>query len=86
MLDTVNQALNFGAFRPGITLSQAQIAEVNNSAGKKIDDTLSTQGWYIQITDALPQVRAVRGSPPITIWYMDGQSIQKIALASVEVQ
>lgn len=86
MLDTVNQALNFGAFRPGITLSQAQIAEVNNSAGKKIDDTLSTQGWYIQITDALPQVRAVRGSPPITIWYMDGQSVQKIALASVEVQ
>jgi hypothetical protein len=59
---------------------------VNNAAGKKIDDILSTQGWYLQVKDALPQVRAVRGSPPITFWYMDGQSVQKLNLASVEVQ
>ncbi len=86
LLDPINQGLNFGAFRPGVTLSQLQIAEVNNAAGKKIDDVLSTQGWYLQVKDALPQVRAVRGSPPITFWYMDGQSVQKLNLASVEVQ
>lgn len=86
LMDPINQGLNFGAFRPGVTLSQAQIAEVNNSAGKKIDDTLSTQGWYIVINDALPQVRVVRGSPAMTVYYMDGQSIQKLSLASVEVE
>lgn len=86
LMDPITQGLNFGAFRPGVTLSQAQIAEVNNAAGKKIDDTLSTQGWYLQVKDASPQVRAARGTPPCTFWYMDGQSVQKINLASVEVQ
>lgn len=86
LLDPINQGLNFGAFRSGVTLSQLQIAEVNNAAGKKVDDTLSTQGWYLQVKDALPQVRAVRGSPPLTFWYMDGQSVQRLSLASVEVQ
>jgi hypothetical protein len=86
LIDVINQGLNFGAFRPGVTLSQAQVAEVNNAAGKKVDDTLSTQGWYLQVKDASPQVRAARGSPPCTFWYMDGQSVQRINLASVEVQ
>ncbi len=86
LMDPINQGLNFGAFRSGVTLSQAQIAEVNNAAGKKIDDILSTQGWFLQVKDALPQVRAVRGPPPTTFWYMDGQSVQKLSLASVEVQ
>jgi hypothetical protein len=86
LMDVINQGLNFGAFRPGVALSQAQIAEVNNAAGKQIDNTLSTQGWYLQVKDASPQVRAARGSPPCTFWYMDGQSVQRINLASVEVQ
>jgi hypothetical protein len=86
LMDPINQGLNFGAFRPGVTLSQAQIAEVNNAAGTKIDNVLSTQGWFLQVRDASPQVRQARGSPPVTFWYMDGQSVQKINLASVEVQ
>lgn len=86
MMDPINQGLNFGAFRAGVTLSQAQIAEVNNAAGKKIDDTLTTQGWYLQVKDALPQVRAARGSPPILFFYLDGESVHTLSLASVEVQ
>lgn len=86
LMDVIQQGLNFGAFRAGVTLSQAQIAEVNNAAGKKIDDVLSTQGWYLQISDAIPQVRAVRQSPPMTFWYMDGESPQRLNLSSVEVQ
>jgi hypothetical protein len=86
LLDPINQGLNFGAFRAGVTLSEAQKAEVNNAAGKKIDDTLRTQGWYLQVKDASPQVRAARGSPPCTFWYMDGQSVQRLNLASVLVQ
>lgn len=85
-MDVINQGLNFGAFRAGVTLSAAQAAEVNSAAGVKIDTTLNQQGWYLQVLDANPQVRQARGSPPCTFWYMDGESVQKINLASVNVQ
>jgi Protein of unknown function (DUF3383) len=84
--DVINRAVFFGAIRTGITLSQAQIAEVNNMAGVPIDGILRTQGYYLQILDADPQVRANRGTPPCTFWYMDGGSVQRITLASVMVQ
>lgn len=84
--DPVNAALNFGAIRPGVTLSSSQAASVNNAAGVKISDTLQDQGYYVQVKDASPEVRVARGSPPCTIWYMDGQSVQTINLASVNVQ
>lgn len=85
-LDPINAALNFGAIRPGVTLSAAQIQEVNQAAGVIIAPVLQTRGWYLQIKDASPQVRAARSSPPCTLWYMDGGSIQKITLDSIEVQ
>lgn len=84
--DPINAALNFGAIRAGVTMSASQIAQVNADAGQRISDTLQTRGWYLQIQDATPQVRAARGSPPCTLWYLDGQSVQSINLASVEVQ
>lgn len=85
-LDVINQGLNFGAFRPGVTLSASQAAQVDSAAGVKISTTLNQVGWYLQVLDASPQVRAARGSPPCTFWYMDGQSVQKINLASIDVQ
>ena len=84
-LDQILRAVDVGVIRAGITLSQAQIAEVNNDAGLKIDKTLNDRGWYMQVRDAPPEVRAARGSPPCTLWYMDGQSIQRINLASIEL-
>ena len=85
-MDPINAAVNFGAIQPGVTLSALQIAEVNNAAGLKIDTTLSAQGWYLQILDAPAQTRGQRKSPPMTLWYMDGGSVNQITLASVEVQ
>lgn len=85
-MDPINAALNFGAIRAGVTLSAAQIAEVNASAGVNIANTLSNEGFYLQVKDATPQVRAARGSPPCSLWYMDGQSVQQINLASILVQ
>lgn len=85
-LDPVQQALNNGVIQPGITLSNAQKAEVNTAAGANIADTLQTAGYYIQILDANPVTRGNRGSPPATIWYTDGGSIQKIVLNSIDVQ
>jgi hypothetical protein len=84
-MDPINQGANFGAFRPGVPLSSAQAAEVNAAAGANIAPTLSTRGWYLQVLPATPQVREARGSPPTTFWYMDGQSVQKINLTSVDV-
>lgn len=84
--DPINNALNFGAIRAGVTLSQLQIAEINSAAGVKVSDVLQTQGWYLQVKDAQPQVRQARQSPPCNLWYMDGESIQKIVLNSTLVQ
>jgi len=85
-MDPINQAINFGSVVPGVALSALQAAEVNNAAGLQIDGVLGTRGWYLQVGDATAQVRASRGSPPITFWYMDGGSVQKVVLASILVQ
>lgn len=84
--DTIQQALNFGAIRTGVTLSQLQVSLVNSAAGLAIDSTITQQGYYLQVLDPTPQVRAARGSPPCKFWYADGQSVQMINLASVEIQ
>ena len=85
-MDPINNALNFGTIRAGVTLSALQIAEVNNAAGLAIDKVLSSAGWYLQILDATAQTRGLRQSPPMTLWYMDGGAVQQINLASVVVQ
>lgn len=86
--DPINRALNFGAIRAGVTLSAAQIAEVNSAAGVKIDDTITQQGWYLQFSASktAPQVRAARGTPPAKLWYTDGQSVNTINLTSIAIQ
>lgn len=84
-MDPINQMLNYGGIQPGVTLSAAQASEVNTQAGTEIATTLSQRGWYLQIQDASAQVRGVRGSPPMTFWYMDGGSVQRINLASIVV-
>jgi len=83
--DPINQALNFGSIRAGVPLSVQQAASVNMAAGLPIDGTLSTVGYYLQVLPATAQVRGLRQSPPCTLWYTDGGSIQKINLASIDV-
>lgn len=82
----IDAAVNFGAIRAGITLTPLQAEEVNTAAGLKVSDTLQQRGWYVRVADASPEVRAARGSPPVAVFYTDGQSIQKITLSSVLVQ
>lgn len=84
--DPIAAGLNFGAIDPGVTLSSAQIAAVNSAAGIDVASTLSTRGWALVIQDASPTVRAARGSPPTTFFYVDGGAIQQINLESVAVQ
>ncbi|WP_408872054.1 DUF3383 family protein [Gluconobacter sp. DsW_056] len=53
-----------------------------------IASTLQTRGWYFQpnASTAPAADRVARTSPPCKFWYTDGQSVQSINLASVEVQ
>lgn len=82
----ISQALNFGMIQPGITLSGEEAAAVNQATGKQVDTVLSTRGWYLDIQPASPQTRVARGSPPMALYYTDGQSMQKMVINSVEVQ
>lgn len=86
LMDPINAALNFGTITKGVTLSSAEAAEVNNAAGVDIDSTLSAQGFYLQILDPGAVVRAAQGSPIVTLFYTDGESVNTINVASVEVQ
>lgn len=84
--DPINAALNFGAIRAGVSLSVSQAAAVNSAAGLKIDNFITANGYYLQVLDATAQVRAARQSPPVSLWYADGQSVQRVNLASIMVQ
>lgn len=81
----INDAINFGSIRAGVTLTPSQIAAVNAAAGVEIADTLQQAGWYLDIDDANGTVRTVRASPPITLFYVSGGSIQQIQLASIDI-
>ncbi len=83
--DVIDQAINFGAIRAGVTLSQAQAAEVNAAAGVDIANTLTSVGWYYQVLDPAPEVRQARGTPQCTLWFTDGQSVQRLNIATVSL-
>lgn len=85
-LDPILAAVNFGAIVAGVELSQAQIQAVNTAAGIEIDQTLTQRGWYLLIQPASAATRAIRASPPISLFWCDGGSIQSITLASITVQ
>jgi hypothetical protein len=87
LADTIAQAEAFGVFVAGVQLSAAQIAQLNRAApGKNIGSVLQSQGYYLLIGTATPEVRAQRGSPPMTFFYTDGQSVHSINIDSVAVQ
>ena len=82
----ITAALNFGAIRTGVVLSSSQIAQIQFALGFDASAAITASGFYLQITPASAAVRAARQSPPITLYYQDGESIQQINLASIEIQ
>lgn len=85
LMPVIQAGLNFGAFAPG-TISASEAQQVNAQAGQQVANTLQAQGWYLQVLQASSAVRAARGSPPCTFFYLDRGSIQQINLASVATQ
>ena len=82
----IQAAVNFGAIRTGVALSPAQVAQMQYALGKDVSSTITAQGWYLQITPATAATRIARASPSMTLFYADGQSVQSLTLASIEVQ
>ncbi len=82
----IQQGVLNGVITAGVTLSAAQALEVNTAAGFPIDAILSTRGWYLIVGPATPTQRAARSSPPCTLYYCDGGSVNRINLASILVQ
>jgi len=85
-LDPINAALNAGVIQPGVTLSQSQRSQINTAVGGPAAQVVESVGWFLDIKDASPTVRAARGSPPMTLYYTDGGSIQQIELSSIAVE
>lgn len=86
ILTDIDDAVDFGAIRAGVVLSEAQRSQINAIAGVDITDIMFNRGWFLSIVDPGPSVRAARGSPVCTFFYTDGQSVQKITLSSLMVQ
>lgn len=84
--DVIQQFKTWGGIREGVTLSAAQKLEITNAVGADVSTSLYGKGFYEYIGDMTPAMRAARTSPPCSLWYSDGGSIQKLTMSSVEVQ
>ena len=84
--DPIDAAVNFGAIRAGVALSESQKAQIQNALGVDVSRTIEAQGYYLQIADATAATRSERQSPPMTLYYTDGGSIHRLNLASIAVQ
>lgn len=84
----ITAALNFGAIRKGVNLSDSQIQQIINLVGSDVSGTIIAQGYYLY-TDAAgtaANVRALRQSPPAILLYQDGESVQQITMPSLVIQ
>lgn len=84
-LDPINEAINNGSIRAGVTLSSSQKAQIISKVGFDITRELYTDGYYFQVEDADAQTRGNRQSPPINFFYTDGGSIQQITIPSIAI-
>jgi len=86
LADPIDAAANFGTIRTGVALSASQVQEVYNAIGFDVSQPLNASGYYLDIKDAPASTRVARQSPPMTLYYTDGGSVQALSLASIEVQ
>lgn len=82
----LSSAVNFGAIRKGITLTASQIAQIQSVLGFDASSAITNSGFYLFIGQASGTTRQARQSPPMTLFYQDGESVQQINLSSIVVQ
>lgn len=85
--DPINQGLNFGGIRAGVTLSDSQKFQVVQESGiANAANQLFTQGYVLSVVLPSASARAARESFIIKFFYTDGSSMQKIEMTSTNVQ
>ncbi|WP_233867107.1 DUF3383 domain-containing protein [Paraburkholderia adhaesiva] len=82
-MDPIGNAVNFGAIRTGIELSDSEVSAIQNALGFDASPSIEAKGFYLQIAPATAAIRAARASPSMTLYYTDGGSIQTLTLASI---
>jgi hypothetical protein len=85
LLGPIDAALSFGAIQTGVTLSQAQAAELNSLAGVNAAPIVESNGYYLQILDPGATARNARQTPIINLFYTDGGAVQVVAMASIDI-
>ena len=84
--DPILEMLNFGGIQEGVNLSEQQAAQVNYEAGFEASRQIENTGYCLLIQEATAQVRGMRASLPIKLWYTDGGSVHTVNLASINIQ
>ena len=82
----INQMLSFGAAVAGGTLSGTQAAQISANYGANAVNAVQSAGYFVSIPIPPPAVQQSRGPWSITVLYFDGQSVQTINLASIDVE
>ena len=82
MSDPVNQAVNNGVIQTGVTLSEAQKAQIISEVGEDITPELFANGYYLLIQDPGALARSTGESPVITLYYTDGGVVKKLQISS----
>lgn len=85
IMDAVNRAKNNGVIDAGVSLSETQISELMQEAGRDISGELFTNGYVLQVTDAGASVRVNRESPNVSLWYTYAGNVQRIVVASTAI-
>lgn len=86
MRDPINQGVNFGGIRAGVTLSEQQKNIIDNDIGVGASNELYAKGWVYYVALPSPQARANREPFIEKLFYTDGSSLQRIELTSTNVQ
>lgn len=69
-----------GTIDAGMSLSQAQRAQIAQEVGRDISDELFSKGWFLYIADPAANVRAQRGTPVATLLYCYAGSVQRLEM------
>lgn len=83
--DVIEEAINNGVINAGVTLSEAQKAQLVSELGGDFSDEIYNNGYYLQILDATAQARQQRTSPPCNLVYTYGGAVHRLTLPAIAV-
>lgn len=84
---TIDAAINFGAIRAGVVLSDDQVQTLVTAYGQAAAQAVQMHGYYLY-TNAPGTATTTRGkrqTPEVYFYYTDGQSVQRIVMNSIMV-